>query len=108
MPAARRRLLTRRPALGKLRVRGEARAGDAPLGCRRCRRSSGAGGAQFGGCTMDRDRDLLRLLASVERREVNRRELLKRGAAIGLGASALTAALSGVRGPRRAQAAGLL
>ncbi|HEY8446583.1 MAG TPA: ABC transporter substrate-binding protein [Thermomicrobiales bacterium] len=53
------------------------------------------------------ERDLLRLLAQVEDRELTRRELVKRGAGIGLGATALAAALHGVTGPRRAQARAL-
>ena len=54
---------------------------------------------------MDRNRDLLRLLASCERGHLNRRDLIRRGAAIGLGGTALAAALSGVRGPQGALAA---
>jgi peptide/nickel transport system substrate-binding protein len=52
-------------------------------------------------------RDLERLVMSAERRRLNRRELVKRGAAIGLGASALSAALTGVTGSRRVDAMGL-
>ena len=43
-------------------------------------------------------------MTSIEGRELSRRELVKRGAGIGLGAAALAAALQGVSGPRRAQA----
>jgi peptide/nickel transport system substrate-binding protein len=56
---------------------------------------------------MGPDKDLQRLLFAVSGRSVNRRELLKRGAAIGLGTSALAAALSDVSGARRADAAAL-
>jgi peptide/nickel transport system substrate-binding protein len=56
---------------------------------------------------MNRDRELLNLLAVAERRSMNRRELLKRGAAMGMGATALAAALGGVRGASRTQAAEL-
>jgi peptide/nickel transport system substrate-binding protein len=56
---------------------------------------------------MHGDQDLHRLLAAAERRNLNRRELVKRGAAIGLGASALSAALAGMSGPRMAQARSL-
>ncbi len=55
---------------------------------------------------MPPDRDLLRLLARVDGRGLSRRELVKRGAAIGLGSSALAASLAGVTGPRAAQARG--
>lgn len=58
-------------------------------------------------CEMEPDRDLLRLLARVNGRDLSRRELVKRGAAIGLGGATLAAALAGVTGPRGAQAAGL-
>jgi peptide/nickel transport system substrate-binding protein len=49
-------------------------------------------------------RDLLRLISSIESKSVNRRELVKRGASIGLGATALATALGGVAGPARASA----
>jgi peptide/nickel transport system substrate-binding protein len=52
----------------------------------------------------ERERDLLRLLASVERKSLSRRDLIQRGAAIGLGATALTAALGTVGGSRALQA----
>lgn len=56
---------------------------------------------------MSNERDLLRLLSSVEGKSLSRREVFKRGAAIGLGASALTGALSTVGGPRALQARAL-
>ncbi len=56
---------------------------------------------------MSNERDLLRLLSSVEGKSLSRRELVKRGAAIGLSASALTAALGTVSGPRAFQARAL-
>ena len=49
---------------------------------------------------MSNERDLLRLLASVEGKSISRRELVKRGSAIGLGATALVGALGVVGGPR--------
>lgn len=56
---------------------------------------------------MSNERDLLRLLASVERKSMSRRELVKRGSAIGLGATALAGALGAVGGPRAFQARAL-
>ena len=56
---------------------------------------------------MSNERDLLRLLASVERKSLSRRDLVKRGSAIGLGATALAGALSTVGGPRAFQARAL-
>ena len=56
---------------------------------------------------MSNERDLLRLLASVEGKSISRRELVKRGSAIGLGASALAGALGAVGGPHLFQARAL-
>ncbi len=56
---------------------------------------------------MTSQRDLLRLLASVEGKSISRRELVKRGSAIGLSAAALTGALGAVGGPRAFQARAL-
>ncbi len=56
---------------------------------------------------MSNERDLLRLLSSVEGKSLSRREMFKRGAAIGLGASALAGALATVSGPRALQARAL-
>jgi peptide/nickel transport system substrate-binding protein len=56
---------------------------------------------------MSNERDLLRLLASVERKSLSRRDLIQRGAAIGLGATAFAGALGAVGGPRAFQARAL-
>jgi len=56
---------------------------------------------------MSNERDLLRLLSAVEGKSVSRRELVKRGSAIGLGAYGLSAALGAVGGPRAMQARAL-
>jgi peptide/nickel transport system substrate-binding protein len=53
---------------------------------------------------MASDGNLRKLLASVEGRRLNRRELVQRGAAIGLGSSALAAGLASVTGRQAAQA----
>lgn len=53
------------------------------------------------------ERDIQRLLMAIKDRDVSRRELLKRGAAIGLGSSAFVGALSAVGGPQRLQARAL-
>jgi peptide/nickel transport system substrate-binding protein len=52
-------------------------------------------------------RDLLRLLNSVKGKDLTRRELVKRGAAIGLGSYAFASALGTVVGPQQAQARAL-
>ncbi len=54
-----------------------------------------------------RERDLQRLLMSLKDRDVSRRELLKRGAAIGLGSYALVGALNTVGGPLQVRARAL-
>ncbi len=56
---------------------------------------------------MYQERDLQRLLMAVKDRDISRRELVKRGAAIGLGSYALAGALGAVGGPARFQARGL-
>ncbi len=56
---------------------------------------------------MTTQRDLMRLLSAVDGKPVTRRELVKRGSAIGLGATALTGALGAVGGPRMLQARAL-
>jgi len=56
---------------------------------------------------MSNERDLLRLLSAVEGKSVSRRELVKRGSAIGLGTYGLSAALGAVGGPRAMQARAL-
>ncbi len=56
---------------------------------------------------MTSQRDLMRLLASVEGKSISRRELAKRGAAIGLTGYALTGALGAIGGPRAFQARAL-
>ena len=53
---------------------------------------------------MDHSRELQRILSFIERRGMSRRELMRQGAAMGLGTTALVAALNGVTGPRRALA----
>ncbi|MGH2562855.1 MAG: ABC transporter substrate-binding protein [Thermomicrobiales bacterium] len=53
------------------------------------------------------DCDVRRLLASVDGKRLSRRELVKRGAAIGIGGATLAGAFAGVTGPHRAQAQGL-
>lgn len=55
----------------------------------------------------DRQRDLLRLLESVKGKDLTRRELMKRGAAIGLGGYALASALGAVTGAPQLQTRGL-
>lgn len=59
-----------------------------------------------GGTTVatDMDRELQMMLARVDERSLSRRELVKRGAAVGLGASALAAALGAVGGRQAAKA----
>jgi peptide/nickel transport system substrate-binding protein len=54
-----------------------------------------------------RERDLQRLLKRLDGRDISRRELVKRGAAIGLGSYALAGALGAVGGPARFQARSL-
>lgn len=56
---------------------------------------------------MSNERDLLRLLSAVDGKSISRRELVKRGSAIGLGAYGLSAALGAVGGPRALQARAL-
>lgn len=56
---------------------------------------------------MSNERDLLRLLSSIDGKSVSRRELIKRGSAIGLGAAGLSMALGAVGGPRAFQARAL-
>ncbi|MDQ3693077.1 MAG: ABC transporter substrate-binding protein [Chloroflexota bacterium] len=50
---------------------------------------------------MDQARELQRLLARIERDGISRRNLMRRGAAMGLGTAALAAALGNVGGPQR-------
>jgi peptide/nickel transport system substrate-binding protein len=57
---------------------------------------------------MSQDRDLAQLLSSVEGTSVSRRALVKRGAAIGLGATALTGAMGGPRAFQARASAALL
>jgi peptide/nickel transport system substrate-binding protein len=54
-----------------------------------------------------RERDLQRLLKRLDGRDISRRELVKRGAAIGLSTYGLTSALGAVGGPARLQARAL-
>ncbi len=56
---------------------------------------------------MSHERDLFRLLRDVEGKSLSRRELVRRGSAIGLGATGLTAALGTVGGSRAFQARAL-
>lgn len=56
---------------------------------------------------MTNERDLLRMLSRIDGTSISRRELVKRGSAIGLGASALAGALGAVGGPRALQARAL-
>jgi peptide/nickel transport system substrate-binding protein len=56
---------------------------------------------------MQDQRDLLKLVQNLNGRSITRRELTKRGAALGLGASALAAGLGSISGPQRANAAAL-
>lgn len=53
---------------------------------------------------MDEAREHGQFMTRIGSKDVNRRELVKRGAAVGLGGSALAAALGGVIGPSRALA----
>jgi peptide/nickel transport system substrate-binding protein len=53
---------------------------------------------------MDQLRELQRLLAHMERRGLSRRDLMRHGAAMGLGTAALVSALDGITGPRRTTA----
>jgi peptide/nickel transport system substrate-binding protein len=54
-----------------------------------------------------RERDIQRLLKRLEGRDISRRDLVKRGAAIGIGSYALAGALGAVGGPARFQARSL-
>ncbi|MCC6703502.1 MAG: ABC transporter substrate-binding protein [Thermomicrobiales bacterium] len=56
---------------------------------------------------MDDNRELLRMVEKLGGKSISRRELTKRGAAIGLGASAMAAGLTTISGKQRANAAAL-
>lgn len=53
---------------------------------------------------MDQTRELQRLLSRIERHGMSRRNLMRHGAAMGLGTAGLAAALGGITGPQRASA----
>ena len=56
---------------------------------------------------MEENRDLLRMVQRLGDKSISRRELSKRGAALGLGASALAASLGAIGGKHQANAAAL-